>query len=427
MSYLPDFDTAADEKELFATLLYSGPAAAERIVEMVDPADFANPLAAEMWGVARRICAEGRRPDYPTLLGEYAGDPARGRMDRLLKGGLAGTGDPPGLKDRVARIREARRREKIARALESSLQAVRLPHVDLENVQEHVLSEMLSLDDGPDGPVHIGAAIRRLVDAQRSVSADRVIRTPWLDLNDVLAGGLHRGNLYTVAGRLGEGKSHVGLVLAAHAAEKHATTVVFSQEMSELEVTGRWVSRAARVNLSNIQAYQMSVEERGAAEELTGTTDPLFIVDRPGLSAAAAQSMVRRFQRRHDVRLVVLDYCQLFKPENVRQDRHLQVAEVACRAREMARELDVVVLMLAQLNRGPESRADKRPVVSDLRESDVIAQESSTVILIHPIEEGALGAAPLRTGEIEFIVGKNRHGRSGSVTVRQEFEYANLR
>ncbi len=426
MSYLPDFDTAADEIELLATLLRNSEWAAE-IVDLIDPAEIAEANVSELWASARQLCAAGKSVDDQALLRELAGHPRRGVVERVLGKAASGVGEPHLLRERVSRIRETRARERIAAAGARLQQVAGQAHVDLDQVRERALAEILGTEDHQaGGPVHIGEAMGQFLEAQRSVTADRVIRTPWANLNTILGGGLHRQRVYVVGGVTGGGKSVIGLALAAHAAERGLATLVFSAEMSTVEVTGRWFSRTSRVPLDHIVSYTLGPGEKQAAEALQGTTDPLFILDRPNISAPGLHSVTHRFQRQHDVRLVVVDYLQLLEATDLKAQRYQQVGAMARQLHLTARELDVAVVVLAQLNRASASRADQRPRKDDLRESGEIEQNASAVILAHLVDQQQ-GESSVPTGELELIVAKNRHGRQESVMLTQDFAYADLR
>ena len=425
--YVELFDTATEETLLLSALIRN-PKHAGDVIDLISPDELGSEtVTAELWMLARRMCDENRTPYIEALRREAAGCPNGVVMRAALDRAVLESGDLTMVSELVTHIREARIRERVYAAGGRMQQAAATAGIDLDQVREGAWAAIAGTEvTDPVGPVHIGEAMGRFVQAQRSVSADRIVRTPWPALNDIFGGGLYRQNMYTVGGLTNSGKSHVGMAMAGHAAEKGSTTIAFSQEMSELEVTGRWFSRTARVKLGDVQAYRLSVEDRRAAEELIETTDPLFIVDRPGISATGVHSMVRRFQRHHEVRLVVVDYLQLLEAENPRADRHLQVGEISTRMHRLSRELDVAVLMLAQLNRAPAARPDKRPRMTDLRESGRIEQDSSAVVLIYHHED-QVGSSMVPTGEVELIVDKNRHGRTGSVSLEQEFEYADLR
>jgi len=328
--------------------------------------------------------------------------------------------------ERVERIRDARRRERLHIAGVRLQQCAADPGLTAAEAHERALSALTEAEPvGDGGPVTIGDAMARFLEAQRSVSADRVCPTPWPTLNVMLGGGLHRQRVYVVGGSTGSGKSNVGLAVAGHAASRDIPSVVFSAEMSEHELAGRWFARTARVPLDDITGYRMGGDAKATARELCATPDPLFLADRPRVTAAAVHSTTRRLMRQADIRLVVVDYLQLLEAADRRASRQEQVGGISRALKLLSRELDVAVVVLAQLNRGPSARLDSRPRMADLRESGQIEQDSDVVILLHP-ESADVGGSMVPTFKMELIVDKNRHGRTGSVHLDQEYEYADL-
>jgi replicative DNA helicase len=428
VSYLEAFDTAADETELLAALLRN-PRRAGELTEAVEPADFGDPNHAELWITARRLCSEARTPDVRALHREIAAHGRRAVIEETLKRAMAAPGDTLDLAERLERIRDARRREALHAAGARLQQLAASPSCTVDEAYERALTTLTGTDavgSAADEPVHIADAMARFTEAQRSVPADQIVRTPWPSLNVLLGGGMHRQRVYVVAGSTGSGKSNVGLSLAGHAAFKGVPSVVFSAEMSEFEVTGRWFARTAGVDLADVTAYRLSEDATAAAHELAETSEPLYLVDRPNITAAAVYATTRRLLRRTGVRLVVVDYLQLLEAEDRRVARYEQVGAISRRLKLLSRELDVAVVVLAQLNRAPSTRADRRPRKEDLRESGQIEQDSDAVILLYHHEENVNGSA-VPTYEVELIVDKNRHHRTGSVCLEWEPEHATLR
>jgi len=424
--YVDAFDTTAEETELLATLLRN-PRRATEITEAIEPEELGNPNHAELWTIARRMCTRRQTPDARALVREVAGHERRPVLEDALKRAMLATGDTLDLGERVGRIREARRRERL-HVVGIKLQHLAVsPGLSVDEAYERALADLADAEGatGPGEPVHIAEAMARFLQAQRSVPADQIVPTPWPALNGMLGGGLHRQRVYVVAGSTGSGKSNIGLSVAGHAAAREVSTVVFSAEMSEFEVAGRWFSRTAQVDLGLVTSYRLSQHATAAARELCGTADPLYLVDRPTITAPAVHAVTRRLRRTADVRLVVVDYLQLLEAEDRRVARYEQVGAISRRLKLLARELDVAVVVLAQLNRAPSARPDRRPRKEDLRESGQIEQDSDAVILLHHRVEEVNGSTR-PTYEVELIVDKNRHGRTGSVCLEWAPEFATL-
>jgi len=423
--YVEAFDTTGDGDELIARLLRRP--GDPGILDEVAPEEFSDPNHGELWAAALRLTAEGRTPDVSALRREFADRPRRSVIEAVLQRAVLLTPDGVSVGERVERIRDARRRERLHIAGARLQLLATNPAMTAAEAHERALEALTEAEPvGVDGaPATIGDAMSRFLVAQRSVSADRVCPTPWPDLNAMLGGGLHRKRVYVVGGGTGTGKSNVGLCLAGHAAAVGVPSVVFSAEMSEHELAGRWFARTARVPLDDITGYRLGGDATDAVRELCGTPDPLFLVDRPRVSAAGVHSTTRRLMRQAGIRLVVVDYLQLLEAADKRASRQEQVGAISRHMKLLSRELDVAVVVLAQLNRGPSARLDSRPRMADLRESGQIEQDSDAVILLHPGSE-PVGDSTMPTFKMELIVDKNRHGRTGSVHLDQEYEYADL-
>ncbi|MFI6814037.1 replicative DNA helicase [Nonomuraea sp. NPDC050328] len=197
------------------------------------------------------------------------------------------------------------------------------------------------------------------------------VPTGFQDL-DQLTNGLHPGQMIVVAARPAMGKSTLGLDFARSAAIRHGmTTVIFSLEMSRNEITMRLLSAEARVALHSMRSGTMTDDDwtRLARRMSEVAEAPLFIDDSPNMSMMEIRAKCRRLKQRHDLRFVVIDYLQLMSSPKKTESRQNEVSEISRSIKLLAKELEVPVIAMSQLNRGPEQRADKRPAVSDLRES----------------------------------------------------------
>jgi replicative DNA helicase len=219
--------------------------------------------------------------------------------------------------------------------------------------------------------------------------------------------------------------STLALDLARAASVKHSlTSVIFSLEMSRNEITMRMLSAEARVPLHSMRTGQMSEDDwTRLARRMSEVVDaPLFIDDSPNMSMMEIRAKCRRLKQRHDLRLVIIDYLQLMSGGRRVENRQQEVSDMSRSLKLLAKELDVPVIAVAQLNRGPEQRTDKRPLLADLRESGSIEQDSDVVILLH--REDAYERESPRAGEADFIVAKHRNGPTATVTVAFQGHYS---
>ena len=250
------------------------------------------------------------------------------------------------------------------------------------------------------------------------------VPTGFVDL-DTLTNGLHPGQMIVIAARPAIGKSTLALDLARAAAIKHRlATVMFSLEMSRNEITMRLLSAEARVPLQAMRTGQLGEDDwTRLARRMSEVVDaPLFIDDSPNMSMMEIRAKCRRLKQRHDLRMVIVDYLQLMTSPRRVENRQQEVSEMSRSLKLLAKEVDVPVVAISQLNRGPEQRNDKRPLLSDLRESGSIEQDSDVVILLH--REDAYERESPRAGEADFIVAKHRNGPTTTVTVAFQGHYS---
>jgi replicative DNA helicase len=204
------------------------------------------------------------------------------------------------------------------------------------------------------------------------------VPTGFADL-DALTNGLHAGQMVVIAARPAIGKSTLALDLARAAAVKHRmATVMFSLEMSRNEITMRLLSAEARVPLHAMRTGQMGEDDwTRLARRMSEVVDaPLFIDDSPNMSMVEIRAKCRRLKQRHDLRLVIVDYLQLMSSPRRVENRQQEVSDMSRSLKLLAKEIDVPVIAISQLNRGPEQRNDKRPLLSDLRESGCLTAET---------------------------------------------------
>jgi replicative DNA helicase len=219
--------------------------------------------------------------------------------------------------------------------------------------------------------------------------------------------------------------STLGLDLARSASIKHGlTSVIFSLEMSRTEITMRLLSAEAKVPLHHMRNGKMSDEDWAKLARKMGEVSeaPLFIDDSPNMTMMEIRAKARRLKQRHDLKMIVIDYMQLMTSGKKVESRQLEVSEFSRSIKLLAKELEVPVVAISQLNRGAEQRTDKRPMLSDLRESGSLEQDADMVILLH--REDAYERESTRPGEADFIVAKHRNGPTANVVVAFQGHYS---
>jgi replicative DNA helicase len=247
------------------------------------------------------------------------------------------------------------------------------------------------------------------------------VPTGFLEL-DELTNGLHPGQMIVVAARPAVGKSTLGIDIARAAAIKHnMAAAVFSLEMSRTEITMRILSAEATIQLQDLRKGLKNQEQWTKLARIMGkiSNAPLFIDDSPNMSLMEIRAKCRRLKQQHNLRIVVIDYLQLMSSGKKVESRQQEVAEFSRALKLLAKELEVPVIAISQLNRGPEQRTDKRPQMSDLRESGSIEQDADVVILLHRDRSD-----PERDGEADVIVAKHRNGPTKDIVLAFQGHYS---
>lgn len=245
---------------------------------------------------------------------------------------------------------------------------------------------------------------------------------------DEVTNGLHPGQMIIVAARPGIGKSTLALDWARSAAVKHhMASVIFSLEMSRSEITMRLLSAEAEIKLGAMRAGRMGdAEWQKIVRRMGEISDaPLYIDDSPNMTMMEIRAKARRLKQRHDLKLIVVDYLQLMSSPKRVESRQQEVSEISRQMKLLAKELEVPVVAISQLNRGPEQRNDKRPMLSDLRESGSLEQDADMVILVH--RPDAWEAEDPRAGEADLIIAKHRNGPTTTVTVAHQLHYSRFK
>jgi len=250
------------------------------------------------------------------------------------------------------------------------------------------------------------------------------VPTGFVDLDDV-TNGLHAGQMIIIAARPGIGKSTLGLDFCRSCSVKHGmTSVIFSLEMSRTEIVMRMLSAEARIRLQDMRGGRMSDDDwtRLARRMSEISEAPLFIDDSPNMTMMEIRAKARRLKQRHDLKLIVVDYMQLMTSGKRVESRQQEVSEFSRQLKLLAKELEVPVVAISQLNRGPEQRTDKRPMLADLRESGSLEQDADMVVLIH--RPDAWERDDPRAGEADLILAKHRAGPTATVTVAHQLHYS---
>ena len=250
------------------------------------------------------------------------------------------------------------------------------------------------------------------------------VPTGFADLDD-LTNGLHSGQMIIVAARPAMGKSTLALDLCRSASiHNQMASVFFSLEMNRAEITMRLLSAEAKVPLNHIRNGNMTDDDWAKLARKMGevSSAPMFIDDSPNMTMMEIRAKARRLKQNHDLRLIVIDYLQLMSSGKKVESRQQEVSEFSRQIKLLAKELELPIIALSQLNRGPEQRADKSPAMSDLRESGSLEQDADMVILLH--RDDVYERESTRPGEADLIVAKHRNGPTRDITVAFQGHYS---
>ncbi|MFT6973281.1 MAG: replicative DNA helicase [Pontimonas sp.] len=242
---------------------------------------------------------------------------------------------------------------------------------------------------------------------------------------DALTNGLHKGQLILIAARPALGKSTLALDLARCAAIKHKEpTILFSLEMGKSEIAMRLLSAETSIPLQKMRKGMIEANDWKTIAATRGRIEsaPLYIDDSPNMTLVEIRAKARRLKQRVGLKMIVIDYLQLMTSGKRVESRQQEVSEFSRALKLLAKELQVPVVALSQLNRGPEQRSDRKPQLSDLRESGSLEQDADMVILLH--RESAYEKDNPRAGEADLIVAKHRNGPTDTIVVGFQGHYS---
>lgn len=380
--------------------------------EHIAPEDYWDPRHEALW---RMILEEHRagRPADPIILSESLRrrEGANGLGPEYLAGIIGGSTQPaykvPYLANLIQQTAQARRIQELGQRLQAEASAAPLAEVS-------ELADKARADLDRVAEQSAGVEIRTIADAFEDALVDwanptdrEVYETGWPEVDQALNGGWKPGQVTIVGARPAVGKS---LVAGCAAVAAHTYGVgFFSLEMTERELLARMVAAEQGIALGRLESGELSERDWERIDRMRADLSQwrVFIEAKPRRSAAQIKATIRSWQRRAPVPLVIVDYLQLMSPADTREQRERQVSRLAEDCKVIAKELGVHMLVLAQVNRGSTAREDKRPTMSDLRESGGIEANADNIILLHRPEEDET--------TMEFIVAKNRHGATGTI------------
>ena len=424
-----DVDLA--EKVVLGTMITEWMHAAEEILSALgdDKDCFAGQGHAPVFEAIRHVAEAGRPVDPASVLARLAeaeqGIWRTGQAGIIIHG-LMGHATPVFHQHIATVVRAARQRRTVA-ALHSMLTAAARPGFDADEDGDLILktvTEALTGTAGPSTAVTAASLYMATVDRLESPEPPGVIQLPWAELRRLVP-YLRPGWLVSVLARPSLGKSLVAQDTARHnGLRRQIPGVLFTLEQDRDEVMDRLLAAEAGVLHEHITSKELTDDDwsriAAARDRFEGSS--LVIDDAPKISVAHIRARLRGMARTEPAKFAIVDYLQLMDGGAQAESRQREVSAAVAGLKAVAREFRIPVIMCCQLNRGPENRQDKRPHVSDARETGSVENDSDVAILIH--REDFYDTESPRAGEADLIVDKNRSGRRGTATIRFQGHYA---
>ena len=415
--------SAEAEESVIGAVLRSRPAADEAFERLVVE-DFYVPAHRTIFSAMRRLYDENQPIDTVTVVDrlhrtgelEAAGGPGFvvGFWDAVPSaanvGYYCGVVEEHSLRRRM--LAASNQISELAMNLDSEVDVV------LDQAEQTMLAVAERRVDG--GLEVLGNVLAQVLERLEQVESEGIdvtgLPTGLVDLDHKL-GGLQPSTLVVVAGRPGMGKSALAMNIASHVARHHGPVAYFSLEMSPTEIAYRWLGSEARVDSMKLRSGLGGAGDSSRVwSSLVEATSKLYKVplhaDEGSRTVTDIRAKCRRLKRKSGLKLVVVDYMQLMQGRS-RENRQQEIAEISLNLKALARELDVPVIAVSQLNRALEARQDKRPQLGDLRESGAIEQDADVVLMIYRDEYYNKDTREL--GIAEIIVAKQRAGPTGVV------------
>lgn len=407
---------SSHEQQVLGSMLISK-AAIEDAAEIVAGADFADPRHEVIFDAIVHVHHDGKPVDTLSVHDHLAAKGARVDLSHLHE--LIGVVASPASAGYHAHQVKADSTRRVVRQVGEQITAMTALEdpLDAVNAARERLDSLI--EETPTGITHEESVYAAIDSLNEPVG----IKTPWADLSQIIQGWAP-GMLYIAGARPGAGKTVLGIGALIDAARRTSgSAVMVSLEMPKNELYLRMLSNIGSVDGQRIMNRDaLTQADRDALDRAAANVArlPLAVDDRTAMSLAQIRAFVRGQQRKQDVALVVVDYLTLVRPpaDAPKNDRRVQVDAIAQGLKNLARDLHVPILALAQLNRGIEGRAEKTPTLADLRESGGIEAAADCVLLLHRLEDSP--------HDLHVSVAKNRHGPKSHLTLNFVGHYSRI-
>lgn len=419
------------EQSALGGMLLSSEAVAE-VQEAVKGADFYAPKHEIIYEAVLTLFSKGEPTDVITVTDELT------KAGNLVKAGGADylhtlTSIVPTAANASFYAKIVAEKATLRRLVEVGTRIAQMGYAnegEIEDLVNQAQADVYSVTRGAVTEDYVGlsdsieAAIQEIESAQKRGGEMVGVPTGFAELDD-LTHGMHPGQLIILAARPAVGKSTFALDLARHAAIKaNKPTIFFSLEMGRAEIAMRMLSAESQIPLQNMRKGTIGDSDWTRLAAVRGQINdaPLFIDDSPNMTLVEIRAKCRRLAQRVGLKMIVIDYIQLMTSGKKVESRQQEVSEFSRALKLLAKELQVPVIALSQLNRRAEDTKDKKPEISHLRESGSLEQDADVVILLHREDLGQKDHP--RAGEADIILAKQRSGPTGTVVLAFQGQYS---
>ena len=428
---VPPQDLAAEQSVLGAMLMSK--LAVDPAADILDGRDFYRPAHELIFDTIVDLANRGEPADAITVAAELQ---RRGEIGRI--------GGAPYLHTLVASVPIAANVDFYADIVHEKAVLRRLVEVgqriaqlgqagqgEVSDIVDRAQKEVLDVDGSKQGEDYntVSSLMTMTIDEIEEIQGRGTemhgVSSGFPDL-DRLTTGFRSGQMIVVAARPGVGKSTLGLDFCRSASIRHQKpSAIFSLEMTGSEIAMRMLSAEAKVNVSQMRGGGMSQRDWDAIAKAMPRVQsaPMVIDDSPNMTMPEIRSKARRIKKQHGLEFMVIDYLQLMTSGKRVENRQVEVSEFSRQIKLLAKELEIPVVAISQLNRGSEQRTDKTPMLSDLRESGSIEQDADIVLLLNRPDAYGAGESE-RPGEADIIIAKNRSGPTNRVAVSFQGHYS---
>ena len=312
----------------------------------------------------------------------------------------------------AAVIRDKARQKTALMAIERAQQQIK-KGLSPDEAIETAKIRLLEITDNDDGTKDIPTIINE------NINHESGLPTGFRELDSHVLRGLRPGKLIVIASRPGMGKTSLACNILSNISKTSSKTVLmFSLEMTDQEIVDKLISQEGRIQNDAIQKYQFSnddYERYTNMRAILASRGNIRINDKAALTITRLKQIAAKHHSINPLSCVIIDYLQLVRGTVAKQSREQEVSEISKGCKQLAKDLGIPVIVLAQLNRGVENRNDKRPVMADLRDSGQIEQDGDVIMFLYRHEEYFIDAMP---GETELLVRKNRQGAKGTIFLK---------